>query len=101
MPSGRTVWLGAIMTERSQAEPGAFGIQRALGVAAAISAITAVGIGLSVGLPLLSLTLEQRGVSEFWIGVNVAAGGVAALTVTPFTPALAFRFGTARMLLAA
>lgn len=89
------------MTERSQAEPGAFGIQRALGVAAAISAITAVGIGLSVGLPLLSLTLEQRGVSEFWIGVNVAAGGVAALTVTPFTPALAFRFGTARMLLAA
>lgn len=70
--------------------------RRLRGIAAAISAITAVGIALSISLPLLSLTLEARGISGTWIGINTAMAGVASLAVTPVAPGLAFRIGTSR-----
>src|SRR5262249_11576103 len=49
--------------------------------------------------PLLSLTLEARGVDPGWIGANAAAWGLAAMVVTPFVSAFAARVGT-RLLLA-
>ena len=73
---------------------------RLLGIAAAIGAITAVGGSMGLGLPLLAIVLEGRGVSPTLIGLNTATAGVAALAVTPFAPRLAHRFGTARVLAA-
>lgn len=71
---------------------------RLLGIAAAISAITAVGTSLSLGLPLLAIVLENRGFSSTAIGVNTAMAGVAAVLVTPLVPRLAHRIGAAPML---
>ncbi len=71
---------------------------RLLGIAAAIGAISAVGTSLSLGLPLLGIVLEQRGVSSAAIGFNSAMAGVASVVTTPFVPKLAARFGAARLL---
>jgi MFS family permease len=66
---------------------------RALSLVVAIASITAVGVGISLAVPLLSLTLAARGVVPGWIGANSAAWGLASLVVTPFVPTLAARLG--------
>ncbi|MGV8939669.1 MAG: MFS transporter [Allorhizobium sp.] len=66
---------------------------------AAISAITAVGIAIGLGLPLLSIILEKRGISSTLIGLNSAMAGVAAMIAAPITTKLAHRFGVARTML--
>lgn len=71
-----------------------------LALAAVISGITGVGAALSLGLPLLSVVLEGRGVSPAWVGVNTATAGVAAIAVLPFVTGVARRFGTARVIVA-
>ena len=71
----------------------------ALGIAAAIATISAVGVGLSLGLPLLSLVLEDRGFPSTLIGINTATSGIAALAVTPFVPRWSAWVGTARLTL--
>lgn len=58
---------------------------------AAISAITAVGIAIGLGLPLLSVILEKRGVSSTMIGLNSAMAGVAAMAAAPVTTWIAQR----------
>lgn len=70
------------------------------GIAAAIAAITAVGISLSLGLPLLSVVLAERGVPTSLIGINTAMSGLSAILITPFVTPAARRFGTARLLIA-
>ena len=60
---------------------------------AAISAITAVGIAIGLGLPLLSVILEKRGVSSSMIGLNSAMAGVAAMVAAPISTMIAQRFG--------
>jgi MFS family permease len=65
---------------------------RALSLVVAIASITAVGLGISLAIPLLSLTLESRGVTPGWIGANAAAWGLASMVATPFVPSLAARF---------
>ncbi|MEM9222483.1 MAG: MFS transporter [Pseudomonadota bacterium] len=67
-------------------------------LAAVISGITGVGLALSLSLPLLSVVLEDRGVSPFLIGINTATAGIAAIMVLPFVTGLAQRFGTARLI---
>ncbi|MEO1200694.1 MAG: MFS transporter, partial [Pseudomonadota bacterium] len=69
------------------------------GIMAAIAAITAVGISLSLGLPLLSVVLSERGVPTSWIGINTAVSGLAAILITPFVTPLAKRVGTAQLLI--
>ena len=66
------------------------------GIVAAIAAISAVGAALGLGLPLLSVILENRGYSATMIGLNTAAAGVASLAAAPATAPLAGRFGVAR-----
>ncbi len=66
---------------------------------AAISAITAVGIAIGLGLPLLSIILEQRGISSTLIGLNSAMAGIAAMIAAPITTRLAHQFGVARTML--
>jgi Cyanate permease len=66
---------------------------------AAISAITAVGIAIGLGLPLLSIILEKRGIPSTLIGLNSAMAGVAAMIAAPITTRLAHSFGVARTML--
>ncbi len=66
---------------------------------AAISAITAVGIAIGLGLPLLSIILEKRGISSTLIGLNSAMAGVAAMVAAPVTTKLAHDVGVARTML--
>ncbi len=68
---------------------------------AATSAISAVGIAIGLGLPLLSLILERRGISSSMIGLNTAMAGVAAMIAAPLTSKLAHDFGVARVMLTA
>jgi len=68
------------------------------GLVAAIGSIAAVGLGFSITLPLLALTLEDRGISSTWIGLNTAFWGLASLAITPFIPRLAGRVGTGLLL---
>lgn len=58
---------------------------------AAIASISAVGIAIGLGLPLLSIILEKRGVSSTMIGLNSAMAGVAAMVAAPLTTVLAKR----------
>ena len=60
---------------------------------AAVSAITAVGIAIGLGLPLLSVILEKRGVSSSMIGLNSAMAGVAAMVAAPISTMIAHRLG--------
>ncbi|AXS40870.1 MFS transporter [Breoghania sp. L-A4] len=75
-------------------------VLRRPGLTAAIAAISIVGIALSLGLPLLALVLESRGITPLWIGINTAVAGVASIAVTPFVMPWARRFGTANLVLA-
>ncbi|WP_279479575.1 MFS transporter [Aureimonas sp. SK2] len=63
------------------------------GLIAAIGSIGAVGLALGLGLPLLSVVLENRGISNTMIGLNTAVAGVASLLAAPAVIPLARRFG--------
>jgi len=69
-----------------------------IGLVAAIGSVAAVGLGFSITLPLLALTLEDRGISSTWIGINTATWGLAAIAITPFVSKIAARIGTAQLL---
>lgn len=66
---------------------------------AAISSISAVGIAIGLGLPLLSIILEKRGIPSTLIGLNTAMAGVAAMIAAPITTKLAHEFGVASTML--
>ncbi|MFG1295953.1 MFS transporter [Xanthobacter variabilis] len=67
-------------------------------IAAAISAITVVGVGISLSIPLLALELESRGVSGTLIGVNTAVAGIATVATAPFIPQLVRWLGVRALL---
>ncbi|MEB2846076.1 MFS transporter [Rhizobiales bacterium RZME27] len=68
---------------------------------AATAAISAVGIAIGLGLPLLSIILEKRGVPATQIGLNAAMAGVASMLAAPLTTKLAHDFGVARTMILA
>lgn len=70
-----------------------------LSLAAVIAAITAVGIGLGVSIPLLAILLERQGVSSTLIGLNTAMPALATLIATPFISPLLRRVSTSTFLL--
>ena len=76
-------------------------MSRTASIAAAISAITVVGVGISLSIPLLALELEVRGISSTWIGVNTAVAGVATILTAPFVPMLVRKAGLRALLVAA
>jgi MFS family permease len=67
---------------------------------AMIATVATVGTGVSLGMPLLALVLEARGIDATWIGINTAFGGLASIVVTPLVAPLARRIGTGRLLIA-
>jgi MFS family permease len=71
-----------------------------LSTCAAIASISVVGIAIGLGMPLLSLILEQRGFSATLIGLNTAIAGIASIAAAPFATPLAMRFGVVPVMLA-
>jgi len=64
-----------------------------LAVSAAIASISAVGVAIGLGMPLLSVILENRGYSATVIGANTAIAGLASIAAAPVTTPLAARYG--------
>jgi len=60
---------------------------------AACSAISVFGLAFGMTYPLLSLILEQRGVSTEMIGINSAMMPVGILLFSPLIPVVSKRFG--------
>ena len=86
----------------SQPARGANGHREAIhwpSLVAAISAITAVGIAIGLGLPLLSIILEKRGIASTMIGLNSAMAGLAAMAAAPISTKLAHSWGVAPTML--
>ncbi len=67
-------------------------------LAAAISCISIVGIGLSLVIPLLGIRLEAAGYPARTNGLHVAVTGVATLVGAPLTPWLSRALGIRRLL---
>ncbi|MBS3651392.1 MFS transporter [Pseudaminobacter sp. 19-2017] len=67
---------------------------RWLALTAAIASISVVGIAIGLGMPLLSIILENRGHSASMIGLNTAVAGLASIAGAPMATPLAMRFGT-------
>jgi MFS family permease len=78
-----------------------FSRQTVASLAAAVACIVAVGIGLSLSIPLLSFALDQMGASRTLIGLNTAMGGVATIACAPFIAGWARRYGMRPVLAAA
>ena len=70
-------------------------------LAAAITAISVVGIGLSLSMTLIALDLAEMHYDGTAIGAHAAVAGLAALVGAPFVPALATRIGAKRALVSA
>lgn len=66
---------------------------------AAIAAISAVGIAIGLGLPLLTVLLEKRGIAASLTGLNTAMAGVAAMIAAPITTKIAHSMGVANTML--
>lgn len=74
---------------------------RWLSLAAAIASISAVGVAIGLGVPLLSIILEQRGHSATAIGFNTAVAGIASIAAAPLAIPIAVRLGVAATMLMA
>ena len=70
-------------------------------IAAAITCVAVVGVGLSLTIPLLSLEMERMGASSTLIGLNTAIAGLASILTLPFVPRAALRFGVLPLLVGA
>lgn len=66
---------------------------------AAIAAISAVGIAIGLGLPLLTVLLEKRGIPASLTGLNTAMAGIAAMIAAPITTRVAHSMGVATTML--
>lgn len=77
------------------------GPTRWLSIGAAIASITVVGIAIGLGVPLLSVVLENRGFSASLIGLNTAVAGLASIAAAPVAIPIAARFGVVATMLVA
>ena len=73
--------------------------KRRYSVGAAILCNAINAVGLSIALPLLSVTLAERGASGLMIGLIAAMSGIATLIVAPFAVILVHRFGVVASLI--
>lgn len=75
--------------------------QQVLTIAAAITCITVVGIGLSLSSPLISMVLAGRGISGTMIGFNTSFASLATLAIGSFVPMVAGALGIRTLLILA
>ena len=71
---------------------------RRAALVAIVTSAAAIATGLSLGLPLLALVLQARGVSGTWIGLNTAVAGLASIVAPALVTPLARLFGAGRLL---
>ena len=71
---------------------------RLLPLIAAIAAISIVGVGLSMTIPLIAVRMEAAGYSASANGWGVAMSGLATILVSPFMPALVRSLGVRRLM---
>ena len=71
----------------------------ALGVVAAIAAISVAGIGFGHSIPLFSVLLDRAGAAGWQNGGATAAGALAVVLATPFYPRVIARVGLKAFLL--
>lgn len=74
---------------------------RWLALGATIASISAVGMAIGLGIPLLSVILENRGFSATAIGINTGVAGLASIAMAPLAIPIAARFGVVATMLAA
>lgn len=72
---------------------------RRVALAAIVGSAGAIATGLSLGLPLLALVLQSRGVSGTWIGLNTAVAGLASILAPLLVAPLARALGATRLLI--
>ncbi|HEY1735470.1 MAG TPA: MFS transporter, partial [Methylovirgula sp.] len=72
-----------------------------LALAAAITTVSLVGVGLSLTMALLAVRLAQMGYSARAIGLNPAAGGLATLFIATHVPRFAHMIGLRTLLFVA
>jgi len=65
---------------------------------AVIASMVVVNLVYGLTLPLLSLVLDDRGVSKSVIGLSIMAQACAGLVLSPITPRLMARLGAARLM---
>ncbi len=70
-------------------------------IALAILLVAIIGVAMSMTLPLLSLRLDQAGWSGAMIGFNTSFMALATLSLAPFIPGLAQKFGIRALLVTA
>lgn len=75
--------------------------QRTIALTAALATVCIVGMLLGLSIPLLSFTLEGRGVSNLFNGLNTAAAAIGMIATAPLVPRLARRFGVRAVMLGA
>ncbi|MFV0279488.1 MAG: MFS transporter [Rhodoblastus sp.] len=71
-----------------------------LSLVAAIAAISIVGVGLSMTVPLISVRMEAAGFSASANGWGVAMSGVATILVSPLVPMFVRNLGVRRLMIA-
>lgn len=74
---------------------------RLLPLVAAIAAISIVGVGLSMTIPLIAVRMEAAGYSASANGWGVAMSGVATILVSPLIPTLVRKLGVRGLMLLA
>jgi MFS family permease len=70
-------------------------------IALAILLVAIIGVAMSMTLPLLSLRLDQAGWSGGMIGLNTSFMALATLSLAPFIPGFAKKFGIRALLVTA
>ncbi len=65
----------------------------------AIAAISLVGVGLSLTMPLISVRMEAAGFSGEANGLGVATAGFATIVVSPLVPALVRALGVRKLMI--
>lgn len=75
--------------------------RRQLSMAAVIAAATTFGLTYSLSAPLIALSLEAKGYSSSFIGINAAMHALGVLLAAPLLPALSARWGARRLTVAA
>jgi MFS family permease len=73
--------------------------QRLRSLAAVIAAAGSAGLTFGYTVPLLALMLERQGYSQSEIGINAAAGPLAAIMMGPLIPRMMQRFGPLKAML--
>ena len=58
------------------------------------SSCFSIGVAVGDSIPLLSLIMERRGVSETLIGANTPWGGIGIICIESFVPMIVRRFGS-------